>query len=749
MMSTTVNGKSLFLENPQLTPIDFEKAISSSPLFSVLAPTERQLLLKKSSKRTYKMAESICDEGEFGHSLYILVSGSVELGVFENQGGMRSHVWHVDQALSSKGESFGEESLIGRGQRLYSAVSTSSLTAIMEVDLPLFSRLDRLSNGKLTEELSSIQKDVLVTGLLNDHLVLRGVSDRGEKVLVKLSELKRLVIDDVMRYREGDLLILLSGLIEVQARDADRVERSLVYLNDHDFFKSDHYERELTLVARETSSYIILPQNGWRQLMDTDRTLLNNIIITPPVFQDAIAGSNTVGNFVGNLIKEGAQQGLSLLYIDLDQCVRCGQCTRACEARHGHARMTRHGQTVQRRRDIKVEGDYQSILLPSSCRHCVSPECMIGCPTSAIHRGIDGEVDIEDSCIGCGSCANRCPYGNITMIPTPERQVKDKIFDLKASKCNLCSGYDQPNCVNNCPTGAIARIQPQQYFEEFSHVISSPDQLVAGGGKKTEVRESEVKRKRRRISLLLSSITLLISGVGYMLSTMAPESPWSIIRLIFGSLTLFFMILTGMIAARRRRAGSRLQFGKLHLWTKAHTHFGILALVFMVYHTNGSPGRGLTMGVWYLAWAEVWLGVFGWLLYRWLPRVLTSLEAGVQVEEDAISALAEVDGLLMLHETEVQAARRAGGAPPSIFKVTIRPKAAQRWRDRVSRLPQDILGGKAISWSEQVLKRSQLRAYVRLHHLRRAWLIAHLGVSVALFLIIVVHIAVVLPALFN
>ena len=30
-----------------------------------------------------------------------------------------------------------------------------------------------------------------------------------------------------------------------------------------------------------------------------------------------------------------------------------------------------------------------------------------------------------------------------------------------------CRGYDAPNCVYNCPQGAIVRIDPNEYFDEL------------------------------------------------------------------------------------------------------------------------------------------------------------------------------------------------------------------------------------------------------------------------------------------
>src|SRR5262249_14115377 len=54
-------------------------------------------------------------------------------------------------------------------------------------------------------------------------------------------------------------------------------------------------------------------------------------------------------------------------------------------------------------------------LVPATCRSCLDPVCMIGCPVGSIHRGDNGQIVIEDWCIGCETCARQCPYGSIQM----------------------------------------------------------------------------------------------------------------------------------------------------------------------------------------------------------------------------------------------------------------------------------------------------------------------------------------------
>jgi CRP-like cAMP-binding protein/Fe-S-cluster-containing hydrogenase component 2 len=103
--------------------------------------------------------------------------------------------------------------------------------------------------------------------------------------------------------------------------------------------------------------------------------------------------------------KLGLIQGQRLMLIDLDRCTRCDECVRACVNTHndGQSRLFLDGPRF---------GNY---LVPTTCRSCLDPVCMIGCPVGSIHRGDNGEMRIEDWCIGCELCAKNCPYGSIHM----------------------------------------------------------------------------------------------------------------------------------------------------------------------------------------------------------------------------------------------------------------------------------------------------------------------------------------------
>src|SRR6266436_96108 len=116
-------------------------------------------------------------------------------------------------------------------------------------------------------------------------------------------------------------------------------------------------------------------------------------------------------------ISTGIVDAVNLLVMDMDLCIRCGNCSLACHKVHGQSRLLRRGIHIERPAKVGSSAS-QHVLSPSVCMHCKDPECLTGCPTGAIFRDPQGEVDIDPhTCIGCFDCATQCPYNAITMVP--------------------------------------------------------------------------------------------------------------------------------------------------------------------------------------------------------------------------------------------------------------------------------------------------------------------------------------------
>jgi CRP-like cAMP-binding protein/thioredoxin reductase len=182
------------------------------------------------------------------------------------------------------------------------------------------------------------------------------------------------------------------------------------------------------------------------------------------------------------LVAQGIGEATDVLLIDETLCIGCDNCERACADSHdGLSRLNREaGRT------------YAHLHVPTSCRHCEHPYCMSDCPPNAIRRGPDGEVFIDESCIGCGNCQRGCPYDVIRMDKVPPRRPgllpwlllglgpgpgePDSAWKQKrakaaaetpktAIKCDMCSGRSGgPACVRACPTGAAIRVSPEAFL---------------------------------------------------------------------------------------------------------------------------------------------------------------------------------------------------------------------------------------------------------------------------------------------
>ena len=189
------------------------------------------------------------------------------------------------------------------------------------------------------------------------------------------------------------------------------------------------------------------------------------------------------------LVSQGLGEATDVLLIDERLCVGCDNCEKACADSHdGLSRL-----------DREAGKSFAHLHVPTSCRHCEHPHCMADCPPNAIQRGPDGEVRINDTCIGCGNCQRNCPYGVIRMDKVPPQKpsllswlffgkgpgpgepstkwskkntrytgdpaIDEALDRKKAIKCDMCAGIEGgPSCVRACPTGAAIRVSPDEFL---------------------------------------------------------------------------------------------------------------------------------------------------------------------------------------------------------------------------------------------------------------------------------------------
>jgi len=287
-------------------------------------------------------------------------------------------------------------------------------------------------------------------------------------------------VEEPLIAREGDhpdgLLLIRAGFARVSRRTGQG-RRTLTYLGAGDHFGIEELQRaaqpgggdgarlETTLSAVGYVDVLRVPSKLVEEHLLPRLGRLENRFQT--ALQRPIARDATLEWLVDRRFINATQA----MVIDLDRCTRCDDCLRACASTHdGNPRFRRAG---------PVQDHWQ---VAHACMHCVDPVCLIGCPTGAIHRTMDeGVVVINDqTCVGCGTCAQSCPYDNIVMV-TARRADGNLMTDpadgkpiLKATKCDLCEEHPGgPACVRACPHDALTRV-------EFRHV---PEFGVGPAGK--------------------------------------------------------------------------------------------------------------------------------------------------------------------------------------------------------------------------------------------------------------------------
>jgi Fe-S-cluster-containing dehydrogenase component/CRP-like cAMP-binding protein len=377
-----------------------------------------------------------------------------------------------------------------------------------------------------------------------------------------------------------------------------------------------------------------------------------------------------------SLIETGLVDGTNLLVMDMDLCVRCGNCSLACHKIHGQSRLTRHGIHITRLERPSLSA-IQSVLSPAVCMHCQDPECLTGCPTGAIGRFSGGQIDIDTkTCIGCGDCATQCPYNAISMIsrkgqpapagvsgfawklrdllrlaPDPLPPSVDATDDLLAVKCNLCSGTSMNPadsktpayaCEENCPTGALARINPHEYFTEIGRIegLIMRDQTHAVG---RNIHQSDPPR--RMLHLAGIGLTLLLAALAII-----GIREFGLGQRLLGFLNMRWITglvgllgIAGVMTYPVRRQIYTRRKGALRYWMLAHSYLGVIAGIMILLHGGTNSGGALTTALMICFDMVILTGLFGIFCYIVVPRILTKIEGEPLLIDDLIARRGELE----------------------------------------------------------------------------------------------------------
>ncbi len=440
------------------------------PLLAGITPLQLREFLLDSEIRNPSPGEVVFERNDYTNSFYSILDGSVEIPLTEQASGPRVNL--------GAGDFFGEMSLISGRRRSATVVAG---TDCLLVETP------RLSMVRLMNSVSAVKR------VIDEKFIQRAIQSRfapsapadALQAIAARAELKRYKAgQDLFREGEtGDTLELIrSGSVTV-SKDVGGREVVLAYV------AAGNYVGEMALLGNTLRSATVTASVP-SETISLDRTAFNALLEADPGLRDSMqqeyrnrALSNVQreqqsagGDVISFLMEQGVGEATDVLLIDESLCVRCDNCEIACAETHaGNSRLNREAGPT-----------FAMIHVPTSCRHCEHPHCMKDCPPDAIRRAADGEVYIQDNCIGCGNCERNCPYGVIRMAPEAPKKPGLLAWLLfgagpgpgdssaaggnakngsgkKAVKCDMCKDLKGgPACVRACPTGAAIRISPEQ-----------------------------------------------------------------------------------------------------------------------------------------------------------------------------------------------------------------------------------------------------------------------------------------------
>jgi len=453
-------------------------------IFREVSALQLRELMLDSEVRSYAPGEAVFERNDPGSSLFAVAQGSVRVEINKADPGMTVPI--------TEGSIFGEVGLISGRRR---GATVRAAEPMVAVELSRTAALKLIATvpaaGRVVSRIS-IERQLL-------QIFGSGLTSADVAELVEGAEVQNKRAGEIV-LAEGDtgndIYVIRRGSMIVEKNIGGKpVFMSYLPAGSYvgEMALIDGAPRSATVKAAIKSEVIRLPGEAFSRLLQKKPELLRKA-------QTDMAARREVNAFVEGrkdnfssvvdmysetaqfLIDNGIGEATDVLLIDETLCVGCDNCEKACADSHeGLSRLNREaGKT------------YAHLHVPTSCRHCEHPHCMADCPPNAIKRGPDGEVFIDDTCIGCGNCQRNCPYGVIRMdsVPPPKPPLLSWLFfgkgpgpgepsykwrkantaegaeqPKKAIKCDMCSGIDGgPACVRACPTGAAIRVAPEAFL---------------------------------------------------------------------------------------------------------------------------------------------------------------------------------------------------------------------------------------------------------------------------------------------
>ncbi|MDH4316337.1 MAG: cyclic nucleotide-binding domain-containing protein [Gammaproteobacteria bacterium] len=438
-----------------------------APLFTDVNGLVLRELVLSSNLLMPKKGEEIFRKNDYTNSFMTIVEGEVDV---ETDSGKLIRL--------TQGQFFGEMSLLS-GRRRAATVRAATSCVILESP-----RRDII---RLMNSYEAVRRNI------DEHFIVRTLRaglapDAPADELLAIAgtaEIRSFRSGDVL-FNEGDgadgLHLIRSGSVSVSRRIGGRdIVTSYVAAGNYvgEMGLVGQASRSATVRATVATESIFLKADVFMQMLERNDGLRERVqeIVRERLSENLrMEAQPEAGDLISFLMQQGLGEATDVLLIDETLCIGCDNCEKACAETHGGTS----------RLDRAAGPSYAQVHVPTSCRHCEDPHCMKDCPPDAIRRAPNGEVYVQDSCIGCGNCERNCPYGVIQMAsgkeqapnllswiltgrgaaPGKRQPLADDGEGKKAVKCDMCKDLSGgPACVRACPTGAALRMSPSEFVK--------------------------------------------------------------------------------------------------------------------------------------------------------------------------------------------------------------------------------------------------------------------------------------------
>ena len=329
-------------------------------------------------------------QGEYGDSLFVILRGEATV----ESVGADGRVTRITRLKS--GDYFGELALLGRGERKASVKSRtdSHMLELRKVHIDKNLR----KHKQVKRRLEAIYTRNAILNFIQHSRYFRQLVEESKEMLVSNSKLDSYGKDDVIASEGAPaqaLYVVRSGFVRVsRGVEGEKGEEILAYLGPEDFFGDEEATKSApygaTAVAVEPVECIVVPRTTVWSIYVKQPELFSEFrrySTARSAQQSGLLQSKTSMGFVRDVLEAGLGQARSALIINMESCVRCGNCVQACDDLHGFSRIARRGKKMTHRTSLESAKKHESLYFPTSCLQCATPECMVGCPTGANRPG--------------------------------------------------------------------------------------------------------------------------------------------------------------------------------------------------------------------------------------------------------------------------------------------------------------------------------------------------------------------------